>query len=86
MEEKVKIPIELVDERYSSSIAQQQVLESVTSKKKRRNKGLIDKNAAAPVLAKICFIRLKRCSKYAQGLGGIVSVLPWVSFAPRSLE
>ncbi|MCK5457482.1 MAG: Holliday junction resolvase RuvX [Melioribacteraceae bacterium] len=50
LEEKIKLPIELVDERYSSSIAQQQVLESVTSKKKRRNKGLIDKNAAAIIL------------------------------------
>ena len=50
LEEKIKIPIELVDERYSSSIAQQQILESVTSKKKRRNKGLVDKNAAAIIL------------------------------------
>ncbi len=50
LKEKVKIAIELVDERYSSSIAQQRVLESVTSKKKRRNKGLIDKNAAAIIL------------------------------------
>ena len=50
LKKKVNIPIELVDERYSSSIAQQQVLESVTSKKKRRNKGLIDKNAAAVIL------------------------------------
>lgn len=50
LKDKVKVPIELVDERYSSSIAQQQVLESVTSKKKRRNKGLIDKNAAAVIL------------------------------------
>ena len=50
LHEKIKVPIELVDERYSSSIAQQQVLESVTSKKKRRNKGLIDKNAAAVIL------------------------------------
>ncbi|MCF6268425.1 MAG: Holliday junction resolvase RuvX [Melioribacteraceae bacterium] len=50
LEKEMKIPIELVDERYSSSIAKQQVLESVTSKKKRRNKGLIDKNAAAIIL------------------------------------
>ena len=50
LEEKIRIPIELVDERYSSSIAEQQILESVTSKKKRRNKGLVDKNAAAIIL------------------------------------
>ena len=50
LKEHIKIPIELVDERYSSSIAQEQVLQSVTSKKKRRNKGLIDKNAAAIIL------------------------------------
>lgn len=50
LEAKIKIPIEYVDERYSSSIAKQQVLESVTSKKKRRNKGLIDMNAAAIIL------------------------------------
>jgi putative Holliday junction resolvase len=50
LESKVKITIELVDERYSSSIAKQQILESVTSKKKRRNKGLVDKNAAAIIL------------------------------------
>ena len=50
LEEKICIPIELVDERYSSSIAEQQILESVTSKKKRRNKGLVDKNAAAIIL------------------------------------
>jgi putative Holliday junction resolvase len=50
LEAKIKIPIEYVDERYSSTIAQQQILASVTSKKKRRNKGLVDKNAAAVIL------------------------------------
>jgi len=39
-----------VDERYSSSIAEQQILESVTSRKKRRDKGLIDRKAAAVFL------------------------------------
>ena len=47
---KVSLPIEYVDERYSSTIAQQQIIASVTSKKKRRNKGLVDKNAAAVIL------------------------------------
>lgn len=48
---KIKLPIELVDERYSSSIAQEQIIESVKSKKKRRNKALIDMNAAAVILS-----------------------------------
>jgi len=50
LEKKVKIPIVLSDERYTSVIAKQQILESVTSKKKRQNKGLVDKNAAAIIL------------------------------------
>ena len=50
LEKRVKLPIVLVDERYSSVIAQQQILESVPSKKKRRDKGLVDKNAAAIIL------------------------------------
>lgn len=50
LKNKIKIPIVFVDERYSSSIAKQQILESVTSKKKRRDKGLVDKNAAAIIL------------------------------------
>ena len=50
LEKKVKIPIELVDERYSSEIAKQRILESVVSKKKRRDKSLLDKNAASVIL------------------------------------
>ena len=45
-----KIITEFIDERYSSSIAWEQIKESVTSKKKRRDKSLIDKNAAAVIL------------------------------------
>ncbi len=44
------LPIEMVDERYSSSIAQQRIIESVKSKKKRRDKSLVDKNAACVIL------------------------------------
>jgi putative Holliday junction resolvase len=44
------IDIELVDERYTSHIAQRRIIESVPTKKKRRDKGLIDKNAAAILL------------------------------------
>lgn len=44
------LPIVFVDERYSSSIAQQRILEGVKSKKKRRDKSLVDKNAACIIL------------------------------------
>ena len=47
---KVKIPIRFVDERYSSSIALGKIRESITSKKKRQSKSLIDMNAAAVIL------------------------------------
>lgn len=50
IETKFNIPIEIVDERYSSEIAKQRIIESVKSKKKRRDKSLIDKNAAAVIL------------------------------------
>lgn len=50
LEKRVSIPIELVDERYSSEIAKQRIIESVGSKKKRRDKSLVDKNAAAVIL------------------------------------
>ncbi len=51
LRKKIKLPIKLVDERYSSSIAAEQIIESVKSKKKRRDKSLIDKNAAAVILS-----------------------------------
>ncbi len=38
------------DERYSSAIAEEQIISSVKSKKKRRDKSLIDKKAAAVIL------------------------------------
>lgn len=50
LEELTSQSIELVDERYSSDIASKRILESVSSKKKRRDKSLIDKNAAAVIL------------------------------------
>ncbi|PIQ08385.1 MAG: Holliday junction resolvase RuvX [Ignavibacteriales bacterium CG18_big_fil_WC_8_21_14_2_50_31_20] len=50
LEKNTNIPIVLSDERYSSVIAKQQILESVKSKKKRQDKGLVDKNAAAIIL------------------------------------
>jgi putative Holliday junction resolvase len=50
IEKKFSLPVELVDERYTSKIAQQRIMESVSSKKKRKDKSLIDKNAAAILL------------------------------------
>ena len=49
-EKKYSLNLELVDERYSSEIAKQKILESVPSRKKRRDKSLVDMNAAAVIL------------------------------------
>lgn len=50
LEKEFGLSVELFDERYSSEIAKQRIIETVPSKKKRRNKSLIDKNAAAVIL------------------------------------
>lgn len=50
LEKRISLPVELVDERYSSNIAKQRIIELVSSKKKRRDKSLVDKNAAAVIL------------------------------------
>jgi putative Holliday junction resolvase len=50
IDKKFNIPIILWDESYSSQTAKEKIIQSVTSKKKRRDKGLIDKNAAAVIL------------------------------------
>lgn len=50
IEKKINLPVELIDERYSSSIAKERILQSVASKKKRRDKSLLDKNSAAVIL------------------------------------
>ena len=50
LSKKIDIPIELVDERYTSELAKQRIIETVPSKKKRRDKSLVDKNAAAIML------------------------------------
>ena len=47
---KFAIEVILQDERYTSQIAQQNILQSVTKKSKRRDKGLIDSNSAAIIL------------------------------------
>lgn len=48
--EKLQIDAILWDESYTSEIARQKVLESVTKKSKRRDKGLVDSNSAAIIL------------------------------------
>ncbi len=50
LSKRVNAAIEFVDERYSSSIAAENIIQSVASKKKRRDKGLLDRNAAAVLL------------------------------------
>ena len=47
---KFKLSFEFIDERYSSAIAWEQIVKSVPSRKKRRDKALIDRNAAAVIL------------------------------------
>ncbi|MGE5681031.1 MAG: Holliday junction resolvase RuvX [Bacillota bacterium] len=49
-ESRINVPIILRDERYSSQLAKENIISSVTSKKKRRDKGLIDRNAASIIL------------------------------------
>jgi len=50
LEQLFSIEVILVDESYSSSLAQERILITVPKKSKRREKGLIDKNAAAVIL------------------------------------
>ena len=50
LELKTNLEVILVDERYTSIIAKEKVLESVTKKSKRRNKGILDQNSAAVIL------------------------------------
>ncbi len=50
LEEKFKTQVILRDERYSSAVAFELIKESVTKKSRRRDKGLIDRNAASVIL------------------------------------
>jgi putative Holliday junction resolvase len=47
---RTQTDVVLQDERYTSQLAYSKVLESINKKKKRRDKGLIDKNAASIIL------------------------------------
>ncbi len=44
------IPVEMMDERYTSEEAKQIILQSGAKKKKRREKGLVDKISAVLIL------------------------------------
>ncbi len=50
MERRFKLEVITWDEEYTSVIAQERIIESVTKKKKRRDKGLVDSNSAAVIL------------------------------------
>jgi len=47
LEKKFLLPVIFWDETYTSSIAQQRILESVNKKQKRKNKNLLDMFSAA---------------------------------------
>ncbi len=50
IEDKFHIEVITWNEEYTSVIAQQKIIQSVSKKKKRRDKGLIDKFSAAIIL------------------------------------
>ena len=50
IESKIKIEIILQDEDYSSAIAKEKIIQSVSKKSKRKEKDLLDKFAAAVIL------------------------------------
>ena len=50
IEKRFKLEVITWDEEYTSAIAQERIIESVTKKKTRRDKGLIDRNSAAVIL------------------------------------
>ena len=50
IERRFNLEVITWDEEYTSAIAQERIIESVTKKNKRRDKGLIDRNSAAVIL------------------------------------
>ncbi len=50
LEKHFKLEVILKDESYTSEIAKFQIIQSVTKKSKRRDKGLVDRNSAAIIL------------------------------------
>jgi len=51
LEKDFKLEVILWDERYTSSIAKEQIIQSVSKKSRRRDKGLIDMSSAAIILS-----------------------------------
>jgi putative holliday junction resolvase len=50
IEHNLKIEVTLWDEEYSSVLAKEKVIESITKKSKRKNKALLDQHSAAIIL------------------------------------
>jgi putative Holliday junction resolvase len=50
LEKQFAIPVAIIDERYSSSMASQRIVEGVAKRMKRRDKSLIDIHAATILL------------------------------------
>lgn len=50
IEHQTRIEVILIDERYSSSIAEERIRSTIAKKSKRRQKSLVDMNAAAIIL------------------------------------
>jgi putative holliday junction resolvase len=50
IEKRFKLEVELWDERFTSEMAKESILQTVTKKSKRREKGLVDRTAAAIIL------------------------------------
>jgi putative Holliday junction resolvase len=50
LEKRYKLEVILWDERYTSSIAAEMMISSTNKRSKRRDKGIIDRNAAAIIL------------------------------------
>jgi putative Holliday junction resolvase len=50
IETKYNIKVITWNEEYTSAIAQERIIQSVAKKKKRKDKGLIDRNSAAIIL------------------------------------
>jgi len=61
--EKLNVEVILWDESFTSVIASERIMQSVTKKSKRRDKGLIDQQAAAIILQEYLDNILKTNSK-----------------------
>ncbi len=61
--EKLNVEVILWDESFTSVIASERIMQSVTKKSKRRDKGLIDQQAAAIILQEYLDSILKTNSK-----------------------